>query len=131
MVAAGLLLLTTSAITTSANSLNTNGLTVIKTVLEDEPQFPGGTLALKNFISQNLIYPTIAQQTGAEGTVEVGFIVDEMGYIVDVKVIQSVNHYLDQEAIRVVKEMPQWSSGVVKGKRVSTSMILPITFKIS
>jgi protein TonB len=37
---------------------------------------------------------------------------------------------LDQEAVRVISNMPKWTPGKVKGKNVKTRVVLPITYKI-
>lgn len=96
------------------------------------PEFPGGDLALSNYISDNIDYSQEAIDNNRQGTVTVNFVVDEKGKITDAKLSdQNVDPNLGQEAIRVVKQMPGWKPGKVNGKNVKTWMHLPITFRIA
>ena len=99
---------------------------------EIAPQFPGGQRALDNYINNNVNYPQQAIDDDATGTVHVSFIVDEDGHVTKAKVMDAanVNDGLDQEALRAVKNMPAWTPGTVKGKKVKTRMELPISFQV-
>ena len=44
-------------------------------VPEQMPNFPGGEVALKNYISERLVFPSEAKEAGVEGRVYVGFVV--------------------------------------------------------
>ena len=72
------------------------------------PQFPGGDAALINFLNANVKYPPQAAQDKIEGKVIVQFMVKKTGKIDDVKVLRSVRKDLDDEAVRVVKMMPDF-----------------------
>ena len=99
---------------------------------ETMPEFPGGAAALSKYVEDNLSYPQDALDNNTEGTVKVSFIIDEKGKVLDPVVLgTSVNKSLDLEATRVVKRMPAWKPGTVKGKNVKTRLELPITFKLS
>ncbi len=97
--------------------------------VEKEAEFPGGTKALMKFVSENIIYPIEAQLNGIEGQVEVQFVVNRDGSIIEARVIKSVHPLLDAEALRVVNLMPKWKSGEKEGKPVRVRYTLPITFK--
>ena len=58
------------------------------------------------------------------------FIVNKKGEVKDVKVLRGVNKWLDAEAVRVVKAMPNWKPGLQHGKPVSVIYNLPINFKL-
>lgn len=95
------------------------------------PQYPGGESALSDFVSNHIEYPQQAMDDNANGTVTVSFVVDEKGKVIDPKVVgQTPGHGLDQEAMRVVQNMPAWKPGTVKGKPVKTRLQLPIVFKV-
>lgn len=95
------------------------------------PEFPGGQEALQKFVEENVNYEQAAIDN-TEGTVRVSFIVDENGKVSKPIVIgQSPDKELKEEALRVVREMPAWRPGTVKGKTVKTRLELPITFLIS
>jgi protein TonB len=104
----------------------------IYTAAEVAPQFPGGARALDNYINKSVNYPQQAIDDDVSGTVHVSFIVDEKGHVTKAKVLDAANvgDGLDQEALRVVKNMPAWMPGTVKGKKVKTRMELPISFQV-
>jgi TonB family protein len=99
---------------------------------EVAPQFPGGEHGLDNYINKNVNYPQQAIDDDVSGTVHVSFVVDENGHVTKAKVMDAANlsDGLDQEALRVVKDMPAWMPGTVKGKKVKTRMELPISFQV-
>jgi len=100
-------------------------------IVEDMPEFPGGDLALRKFIAQNIQYPEICKENGISGRVFVKFVVDEKGGVRDVKVIRGVDPALDAEAVRVVKGLPKYNPGKQRGKPVRVSFTIPITFKLN
>lgn len=97
-------------------------------VVEKMPQFKG---SLNKYLSKNLTYPTKAKQIGAEGKVFVQFVVNKKGEIKNVKILRGVNKWLDEEAIRVVKAMPNWNPGKQRGKAVNVLYNLPINFQLN
>lgn len=99
---------------------------------EVAPQFPGGQHGLDNYINKNVNYPQQAIDDDVTGTVHVSFVVDEQGHVTQAKIMDAARQSdgLDEEALRVVKNMPDWRPGKVKGKRVKTRMELPISFLV-
>lgn len=102
--------------------------TEVFNMIEKMPRFPGGDAALMKFLKDNTIYPPYAFNAGIEGRVFVNFVVDSCGNISHVKVVRAVYPLLDAEALRVVKSMPKWTPGEQRGKKVSTSINLPVNF---
>ncbi len=100
------------------------------TVVERMPQFPGGEEALLKFISSSIKYPKIAQENGIQGRVICDFIVNTDGSINDIRIVRGVDPSLDQEALRVLSESPQWTPGTQRGKAVRVKYTVPITFRI-
>lgn len=98
--------------------------------VEKMPQFPGGEVALLEFIKKNLHYPSAAAQVGIEGRVTVRFVVDTNGDVTDVTVIRSLSKACDDEAMRVVKLMPRWTPGSQDGKLVPVYYTMPIVYKL-
>ena len=91
------------------------------------PTFPGGDDLLYKFINDNLQYPTnVACITG---TVYLTFIVNADGKLSDVKIIRGLNKDIDDEAIRLIKIMPNWLPIKRKGEAVPVQFNLPIRFK--
>lgn len=99
-------------------------------VLEQEAEYPGGTRKLMEYLSENLRYPNVAINAGVGGKVFVNFLVDKYGKISDVKVSKGIGFSCDEEAIRVVKAMPNWNPGKQGGRPVNSRFNLPIVFKL-
>ena len=99
-------------------------------VVEVMPQFPGGQIAMLQYLMKNMKYPEQAMKEGIQGRVAVSFIVEKDGSISDVKPVLSVHPLLNKEAVRVVKSMPKWSPGKHNGKPVRVRFNLPVMFKL-
>jgi len=100
----------------------------------DEPAaFPGGMAAMREFLKNNMMYPAIAKDAGIQGKCYIRFIVNTDGSISDVKVLRGVPDCpeCDKEAVRVVKNMPNWAPGKMNGKVVRMYYNLPISFKLT
>ncbi len=98
--------------------------------VDKKAQYPGGTIALQQYLKNNLNYPKEAIALKKHGTVIVKFVVGEDGAISDVTVIRSVDPLLDQEAVRFVKSMGYWVPATVGDRAVRSSVRLPINFKL-
>lgn len=102
----------------------------IFTVVETMPEFPGGQMALLQYLSKSIKYPVIAQENGIQGRVSCSFVVNKDGSIVDAEVIRGVDPSLDKEALRVINSMPKWSPGKQRGKPVRVKYTVPVTFRL-
>lgn len=96
--------------------------------LDTFAEFPGGTKAMKQFISAYIQYPTDALELGEHGRVYVSFIVEKDGTITHAEVKKSLFRSLDSEAISLIYSMPTWSPGMHCGKPIRNRVRLPITF---
>jgi len=76
---------------------------------EEGPEYPGGYEAMHIFLRENVKYPTLAVQNRIEGTVFVQFEISITGKISKVRIIRGIGGGCDEEAVRVVKMMPNWS----------------------
>ena len=94
------------------------------------PQFPGGDAALISFLNENIKYPLKAAQEKVEGKVIVQFTVKKTGKIDKVKVLRSVRKDLDEEAVRVIKLMPDFVPGKQNGEVVDMLYTVPVSFKL-
>ncbi len=97
-------------------------------VVEEMPEFPGGEMALRQFIADNVDYPEDAQKNGTQGKVFVSFVVSKDGSVADAKIVRGVSPSLDAEALRVVISLPKWVPGKQKGQAVNVSYTVPINF---
>lgn len=114
-----------SAANSSAESEET-----VFSVVQQQPQFPGGTAAMNKFISEHIRYPQTAKEKGIEGRVIVQFTVDKTGQVRDAQVVRSIEPSLDAEAIRVVESMPLWKPGTQDGKPVDVRYTIPVNFNL-
>ena len=99
-------------------------------VVEEAPEFPGGTQECMKWLGKNIVYPQISAEQGIQGRVTVSFVVNKDGSIVDATILRGVDPYLDKEALRVVNKMPKWKPGKQRGKPVRVKFNLPITFRL-
>lgn len=96
--------------------------------VEVMPSFPGGESAMMKFLSNNLKYPERAKDAEAQGTVLISFIVDKEGNISSPTIKRGIGFGCEEEAIRVIKNMPAWSPGKMNGQAVNVEYVLPIRF---
>jgi protein TonB len=96
-------------------------------VVEEMPQFPGGSDSMRLFIANNINKAAI-QKTKYKGQrAIIEFVVEQNGVLSDVAVLRSSGIKLfDNEALRVVKMMPPWKPGLMSGEPVRTKLFIPI-----
>ena len=99
-------------------------------IVEEMPAYPGGEQKLMEFIAKGIKYPQIARETGIQGRVFVGFVIEPDGSVSNVKVLRGIGGGCDEEAMRVVKSMPKWKPGKQRGKAVRVSYMLPVNFTL-
>jgi protein TonB len=99
-------------------------------VVEDPASFPGGEVAMMQWLNNNIRYPVIAQENGIQGRVITSFVVERDGSITDVQVMRGVDPSLDREAVRVIGQMPRWNPGKQRGQAVRVRFTLPVVFRL-
>ncbi|MCE7064592.1 TonB family protein [Dyadobacter sp. CY326] len=110
-----------------ANETLGSGLT-----LERWPRFPGGNKELVKFLAHHLQYPAEALQAGIEGQAFVSFFLDEKGNISSPVIVNGPGWGIDEEAVRLVQQMPQWTPARQNGKAVAVryTMVIPFDLEI-
>ncbi len=83
------------------------------------------------YLAQNMHYPDQAKKNKIEGRVILKFIVNEDGSITDCVVLRGIGGGCDEEALRVVKNMPAWKPGRQNGKAVKVNFNLPVIFSLA
>jgi TonB family protein len=96
--------------------------------VDEQPEFPGGQKALMEYVVKNIRYPAEAQIKKLKGRVILKFVIMDDGKVSDIKVVRSVHKILDDEAILVIKAMPEWTPGKKNGKVVPVFYTFPINF---
>lgn len=99
--------------------------------VDQPPSFPGGESQLIKYLSDNIVYPPIERDYGIQGLVVVSYVVEKDGSITNIKILKGVTPNINNEAMRVVKGMPAWIPGYIKGKPVRVNINLPIRFALS
>jgi protein TonB len=98
--------------------------------VEKMPEFAGGQAALLRYLQKNLRYPGSALAAGVGGRVFMSFVVGADGRISEVTILKGLGYGLDEEAQRVVRQMPAWVPGYQSKHAVAVRFTLPITFAI-
>ena len=98
--------------------------------VEEPPSFPGGEDKLMEYLSKNIKYPNIAKENNIQGRVYVTFVVDKDGKVTSAKVLRGIGGGCDEEALRVVKNMPEWKPGRQNGRSVLVQYNLPVVFNL-
>lgn len=98
------------------------------TVVDQQPEYPGGVQAMYKFLGENIKYPAEASKNRIQGKVFLTFVIGSTGKIREVEILKGVSNSLDKESIRVVKAMPKWTPGRNDGKAVAVKYNLPISF---
>ncbi len=97
--------------------------------VDEQPQFPGGEVALIKYINSMRRYPAEAYYHNIQGRVLCGFIVNPDGTLSHVSVLRGVEPSLNREAVRLISNMPRWQAGKVANEKVPVYYILPIVFR--
>lgn len=100
-------------------------------VVEQMPEFPGGTAKMLTFISENIKYPQSAMEKGIEGKCYIQFVIDVDGSITNVELMRGFDEECDAEALRVINLMPKWKPGKKDGKPVRVIYMIPVAFKLT
>jgi TonB family protein len=104
--------------------MNTQYVAMINPI-EISPEYPGGELALKNFIDSTFIYPP-NEFNSIRGVVWVNFIIDTLGVVNSVHVVRGLTLLIDEEAQRVVENLPDFFPGYRDGNKIEVRYTVPI-----
>lgn len=99
-------------------------------IVEDPAEFPGGEKALYKYIQNSVKYPVIAQENGVQGKVYVKFVVNESGKVSNAEILRGVDPSLDNEALRVIRSLPDFKPGKQRGVPVKVFYNAVINFQL-
>ena len=97
--------------------------TTIYLTVDKDPIFPGDTLL--RFLHHNIVYPPITRCENS-GTIYVEFVIETSGHITNAKILKGFHPTYDNEVLRVINSMPNWTTGYKNGKAVRTKRVIPI-----
>lgn len=97
-------------------------------IVEQDPVPTGDDLF--TYINKHIKYPRKAIEEGVGGKVFLTFVIEKSGEVRDVKLLKGAGFGMDEEALRVIREMPNWNPGRNAGRRVKVRMNIPIVFRM-
>ncbi|WP_221394505.1 M56 family metallopeptidase [Dyadobacter sp. NIV53] len=100
-------------------------------VVEEKAEFPGGNPEMIKFLAQNIRYPSEASKANISGTVLISFIVNEYGEIRKPKIIKGLGFGIDDEATRVILNMPNWKPAIQNGNPLRSEYSIFIRFALN
>lgn len=100
------------------------------TVVEQMPEFPGGSQAMSKYLLENLKVSPESKKTGLQGTVISTFVVQADGSVTDAKIVKGIEKGFDEEVLRVIKSMPKWNPGRQNGENVPVQLNLPVKYAL-
>lgn len=115
-----------------AQGLDSNLNSHLLETLDRMPQFVHGDSNVYKYIAKQISYPAVARDAEIKGKIFVQFIIDESGSILTPRIVgnRRLGGGLDEEAIRVVANMPKWKPAIYKKKPARVVYLLPVTFRL-
>ncbi|WP_316805997.1 energy transducer TonB [Pedobacter agri] len=101
------------------------------TVIQKQPEFPGGIKAFYSFLNENIKYPKEAAKRQIQGRVFLSFIVEKDGSLTNIKVIRGLSYDINDEAVRVLSASPNWNPGIQFGVPVRVRYNININFSLN
>ncbi len=102
----------------------------VYSIVEESASPEGGMREFYTTFKEKIQYPKEAIDNNIEGKVFIEFVIDQTGTITDIKTIKGIGSGCDKEAERILKSMPKWNPGLLRGNPVKQKLILPITFRM-
>ncbi|ALO14817.1 hypothetical protein L21SP5_01158 [Salinivirga cyanobacteriivorans] len=112
--------------------------------VDQQPQYAGGMSALFQDVQNEIQFPDIVKQAGAQGKVFVSFVVGKDGDVRNVEVAKitdlegnsaqfekDVEEALIETSVNAVQKLNKWTPGKNEGKTVSVKFNIPIAFKLN
>ena len=98
--------------------------------VDKKPEFPGGQSALERYIKNNLRHPVSVRESNLQGRVVCEFVVNKDGSLSDIEIVRSNYPMMNDEVVRMLREMPRWEPGVLNEEQVRVRYTLPVQFHL-
>lgn len=121
---------------------NANGQSIsrkVYSVVEKQPEFPGGAAALSRYLAETIKFPGSLMRQGADtGPIAAQFIIERDGSVNDVRVTtkpltgkakKGMKAFITT-VIAAVEKMPNWQPGEINNQRVAVFYTLPIEVNV-
>jgi hypothetical protein len=89
-----------------------------------------GYTNLYQYFSRELVYPAVAVKDSIQGVITVTFVISKTATIENIQFINSLGKPFEEEATRLLLNMPAWKAATLNGLPVASKISLPITFQI-
>lgn len=114
------------------DSLVASNRTLPSSEISNPPLFKGKDASeFAKWVSERVSYPKAAADSLQRGVVNVSFVIDKEGNVVDAKIVKGVSYLLDSVALSIVSSSPQWTPGKNGDKPVQVSFVIPINFTLN
>jgi protein TonB len=102
------------------------------TVTENEPKFPGGDSAWRNYLMKNLKANTPVEEGWKAGVYKiiVSFIVRKDGTIADIRTNDYPGTKTAEHCIELIRQGPKWTPALQNGHMVNAYKKQPIIFVV-
>lgn len=97
---------------------------------QHEAEYMGGAKKILKIIQSNIQIPDRTSSLIKGGTVNIKFVINTTGKPIDLEVLKSVEFAFDEESLRVVSLLKDWTPASVKGRKVNAYRIQPITVSL-
>jgi len=95
------------------------------------PVFIGGRSRYDRYVQKNLKYPSASKSSGIEGNQIVLTTLSNQGDILNTKIYRSISPDIDEEALRLINELPkEWIPARHQNKNVDVLIALPVFFRL-
>ena len=109
------------------------GTDTIETTLDRPPVYIGGKACMQSTLIKGITYPRemFSVRENIVGDVEIEFVVTKDGMAQDFKIIKGVGHGLDEEVLRLSKQISSgWIPAIYKGETVSVVTGATVNFRM-
>ncbi|HTL81166.1 MAG TPA: energy transducer TonB [Bacteroidia bacterium] len=90
--------------------------------------YPGGEMAMENYLSKHIVYPLVAFQNDVKGIVYLKVVIEKDGKIGGIKVLRGLGFGCDESAQDCVRSMPNWIAAKKNDVNVRSAVVIPVTF---
>jgi protein TonB len=108
---------------------NTSNKKIFSSV-EMVPSFPGGIEGFSTYLSRNLKYPDVARLIGINGKLNLSFVIERDGRVVEATPKNCIGAGCEAEAVKLLESSPRWRPGIQNGRPVRVMYVIPITFTV-
>ena len=86
-------------------------------------------VCVREYVAGQMIYPAELLKDNVSGYALCEFTIDKEGVILRPHILKSTHPEFAEEALRIVKEMPNWTPALVGGKAVESDYTLYVPFR--